>query len=149
MSGLHAADEVPLSELIDRLAYVDRLERVHAAAELVRLGRQPGGQKVVEALVGALRDERIIVRKMAALVLGDLAVEADTAVPALAESLRDPDEGVRRRAAVALGQFRTQASLAISALRSALQDEDDGVRSFAATSLSVIVPPGSLPEEAA
>jgi HEAT repeat protein len=150
MSGPHAADKVPLPELVERLAHVDRLERVHAAAELVRFGRQGPAQdaEAVGAVIAALKDERALVRKMAALVLGDLALDPARAVPALAEALGDPDEGVRRRAAVALGQFRVAARPAVPALRAALQDADDGVRSFAATSLALIDPPGA-PEEAA
>jgi HEAT repeat protein len=151
MSDLHAAGESSLSELVGRLAHVDRLERVHAAAELVREGRQGGAKEgeVVRTVVEALCGERPIVRKMAALVLGDLAAEPARAVPALAAALGDRDEGVRRRAAVALGQFRTQAKAALAALRAALMDSDDGVRSFASTSLALIDPPGADPEEAA
>jgi HEAT repeat protein len=149
MSGLDRAAEGPLPEFIERLGHADRLERVHAAADLVRLGRQRDARAVVAAVVAALADNRAVVRKMAALVLGDLAVEAATAVGALAAALRDPDEGVRRRAAVALGQFRTEARPALAALHAALSDEDDGVRSFAATSLSQIAPASGVPEEAA
>jgi HEAT repeat protein len=150
MSGLAGAGEVPLPDLIDRLAHLDRLERVGAAAELVRRGRSGREMEtaVVELLVAALRDQRVILRKMAALVLGDLAAESERAVPALVEALANPDEGLRRRAVVALGQFRTAATAAIPALRSALHDQDEGVRSFAATSLALIDPTGH-PEEAA
>jgi HEAT repeat protein len=138
-----------LRALVDCLGHEDRLERVHAAADLVRLGRQADGHRVVEAALAALADDRAGVRKMAALVLGDLALAAAQAVPALAAALRDADEGVRRRAAVALGQYRAEARPAVIALRAALQDADDGVRSFAASSLTQIGSAGGVPEEAA
>ena len=100
-----------------------------------------GGRRLEDALAAALKDERPVVRKMAALVLGDLAPDSRKAVPALADALRDVEEGVRRRAAVALGQFGAEAAAAIPALRAALDDADEGVRSFAATSLALIEPP--------
>jgi HEAT repeat protein len=131
--------EDPIPELINRLGHPDRLQRVNAAVGLVRLGRQ--GCRLVEPLAAALNDERPAVRKMAALVLGDLAPEAGDAVPSLAAALFDPDEGVRRRAAVALGQFGAAAKSAVLALRAALDDPDEGVRSFAAASLDLIDPP--------
>ena len=59
----------------------------------------------MEPLTTALKTERPVVRKMAALVLGDLAPEMRGAIPALAAALGDADEGVRRRAAAALGQY--------------------------------------------
>ena len=80
----------------------------------------------MEPLSAALKDERPVVRKMAALVLGDLAPEASEAIPALAAALGDADEGVRRRAAVALGQFGPEATAAVPALRTALSDPDAG-----------------------
>ena len=127
-----------VAQLIERLAHPDRLERVHAAVGLVRLGRR--GCRPEDALLAALADGRPVVRKMAALVLGDLAPDSHAAVPGLAKALSDPDEGVRRRAAVALGQFGAAATAAVPALRAALDDTDEGVRSFAATSLALIEP---------
>ena len=127
-----------IAELIDRLGHADRLERVHAAVGLVRFGRQ--GCQLVEPLSTALKDGRPVVRKMAALVLGDLAPEARGAIPALAASLGDADEGVRQRAAVALSQYGPEAAAAVPALRTALSDPDAGVRSFAATALALIEP---------
>jgi HEAT repeat protein len=148
MSDPGATSEVPLHELINRLGHADRLERVAAAAELVRLGRHGPRQEVVRAILAALVDDRAVVRKMAALVLGDLGLEAALAVPALAAALADADEGVRRRAAVALGQFRAAARPAAAALRAALHDPDDGVRSFAAASLAQVDPAAQLTADA-
>ena len=73
-----------VAALIERLAHSDRLERVHAAVDLVRIGRS--GRRLEEALAAALKDERPVVRKMAALVLGDLAPDSRKAVPALADA---------------------------------------------------------------
>ena len=139
MSTLSGMDGV--AQLIERLAHPDRLERVHAAVDLVRLGRR--GCRPEEALAAALKDERPVVRKMAALVLGDLAPDSRAAIPALIETLGDAEEGVRRRAAVALGQFGPEATAAIPALRAALDDSDEGVRSFANASLLLIEPPAA------
>ncbi len=134
-----SAEPPSFRDLIDRLGHPDRLERVHAAADLVKLGRQ--GKGAVPALVQALRQEgRVAVRKMAALVLGDLAPDALEALPALIDALRDSDEGLRRRAAVALGRFGGAAVAAIPALRLSLNDPDEGVRSFAGAALTLIDP---------
>jgi HEAT repeat protein len=134
-----SAEPPSFRDLIDRLGHPDRLERVHAAADLVKLGRQ--GKRPVPALVQALREERrVAVRKMAALVLGDLAPHAQEALPALIDALRDSDEGLRRRAAVALGRFGGAAVSALPALRLSLSDPDEGVRSFAASALALIDP---------
>jgi HEAT repeat protein len=128
------SDQEGIEELIERLGHPDRLERVAAAAKLVRLGRQ--GKNLTRFLIDALSDRRL--QKMAALVLGDLAPGAREAIPALIESLRDEDEGLRRRSAVALGQFGPLAAAAIPALLLALRDADEGVRSFAQTALALI-----------
>jgi HEAT repeat protein len=143
-STTHLQDRIP--ELIERLGHADRLERVHAAVQLVRLGRQ--GCRLAGPMTAALKDDRAVVRKMAALVLGDLAPEAWDAVPALAAALADADEGVRRRAAVALGQYGAAATEAIPALHVALHDPDEGVRSFAATALALIEPPSQRTQSA-
>jgi HEAT repeat protein len=134
----HGKDGRSLADLIDRLGHPDRLERVHAGACLVVRGRED--QAVVPALIAALRDERAVVRRMAALVLGDLAPQARQAVGSLVEALRHEDAGLRRRAVVALGQFGAEATAAVPALRAALADKDEGVRSFAATALTLIDP---------
>ena len=140
----HPESRIP--ELIERLGHADRLERVHAAVDLVRLGRR--GHPLVEPLSAALKDKRPVVRKMAALVLGDLASEVCDAAPALAVALCDVDEGVRRRAAVALSQFGPAAAAAVPALRIALLDPDEGVRSFAAAALVMIEPKGARAQAA-
>jgi HEAT repeat protein len=142
MSGspVNPARPCLLKELIDRLGHPDRIARVHAAAELVKQGRQD--QAAVRALIEALRQDRqVAVRKMAALVLGDLAPQAQEAIGALAEALGDGDEGLRRRVAVALGRFGSAAAAAGPALQRALNDTDEGVRSFAAASLTLITAP--------
>jgi HEAT repeat protein len=132
-------DRASVEELIDRLGHYDRLQRVHAAAQLVRLGRHDGA--VIAALLTALRSGQEVLQRMAALVLGDLAPAAREAIPPLINALSNSDAGLRRRAAVALGRFGAEAAAAVPALRSALADSDEGVRSFAATALALIEPP--------
>ena len=67
-------------------------------------------------LSAALQTEQDPLRKMAALVLGDLAPRGEEAIPALIDALRDEDEGLRRRAVVALGQFGAKAHAAVDSL---------------------------------
>jgi HEAT repeat protein len=144
----YSAEIAPsIAELIDRLGHPNRLDRVHASAALVRRCRE--GNEVVPALIKTLKhDKRVVVRKMVALVLGDLPPQGQEAILALIEVLPDSDEGLRRRAAVALGQFGSLAKSAVPALRLALEDSDEGVRSFAATALAMI-DPESVPEQGA
>jgi HEAT repeat protein len=146
MSSFEAGDGPSVAELIEQLGNIDRLQRVHAAASLVRLGRQ--GSDVARPLILVLQHEKGVRQKMAALVLGDLAPATREAIPALIRALGDEDEGLRRRAVVALGQFGPVAREAIPALRIALADTDEGVRSFARTALALIEPPRSQEEAA-
>ncbi len=128
-------DEEKVADLIRRLQSADPRARLNAATVLGRMG--PRALEAAPALVAALRDDNVHLRKMAALALGDLgAVEA---VPPLIEALRDPDAAVRRRAAVALGELGPWAQGALPALRLALQDADEGVRRAATHALQEIV----------
>jgi hypothetical protein len=138
MSGSHESDGGNVAALIKQLGHLDRLQRVHAAAQLVRLGRQDEG--LVAVIQAALKDGPDLVQKMAALVLGDLAPLSRQAIPALIDAVGDADEGLRRRAVVALGRFGPEAVAAVPALQSALNDPDEGVRCFAATALALIAP---------
>src|SRR6202035_2875233 len=114
MSTSPAGGEAIVAEMIQRLGPSDRLQRVHAGADLVRLGKQD--KDLAGPLTAALGGGQGLLRKMAALVLGDLAPRCAEAIPALIDALRDEDEGLRRRAVVALGQFGPRAAAAVGPL---------------------------------
>ena len=127
-----------IANLIERLGHADRLERVHAAVDLVRLGRR--GCRLEEALAAALKDERPVVRKMAALVLGDLAPDSRMAIPALAEALVTP---MRACAAGRPWRWASSARRRWQPYRRCGRrwtTRIEGVRSFAAASLALIEP---------
>ncbi|MBV9124856.1 MAG: HEAT repeat domain-containing protein [Planctomycetes bacterium] len=98
------------------------------------------GRAGVPVLVSALKEGSDPVRKLAALVLGDMGPEARAAVPALIEALHDGHDDVRRRAAVALGEIGGEARAAVPALLAAMQDAHAGVRKMAAWALGEITP---------
>ncbi len=103
--------------------------RLTAAACLGQLGKK--NQQAVLALMVALKDDNVHVRKMAALALGDVGPSARMAVPFLRETLeKDREVGVRRRAVIALGEIGGEESL--RALKTAANlDPDEGVRGLA------------------
>src|SRR5205809_2934017 len=79
------------------LRVAEPFQRVHAAMVLGLMGEQ--AQAAIPALVDALRDEDVQVRRMVTAALGEIGPPSRTAVPVLANSLRDRNEVVRRRAA--------------------------------------------------
>lgn len=83
---------------------------------LARIGRD-----AVPALVEALGDRNVQVRRQAALALGRIGPDAEQAVPALSAALGDGDEQVRRNAARALGQIGPAAKEAIGPLMQLLR----------------------------
>jgi HEAT repeat protein len=74
---------------------------LEAAAALDRLG--PQASEAVPALILALKDADVHVRKLAALALGDIGPDAVVAVPALTEACQD--QTVRHRALGALREL--------------------------------------------
>jgi HEAT repeat protein len=85
---------------------------------LIRLGGE-----AVPALVEALSDEGVDVRRKAARTLGEIGPESVEAVPALIHVLADEDEDVRLWAAYALGRIGPEAFEAVPSLIEALGDE--------------------------
>src|SRR5262249_42691298 len=66
------------------------------------------------ALVVALGDEDVVVRRRVAMALGMMGAEAKEAVPALTAALGDPSDAVRLHAAAALGEIGPEARPALA-----------------------------------
>lgn len=88
--------------------------------------------RIVQALIGALKDSNVEVRRAAVRSIGNF--EDRTAIPALREALRDSDAEVRAHAVEALGDMHDAASAdAIAAL---IKDPNRDVRSHAIEALT-------------
>ena len=74
-----------------------RMQAVHTLLE-----RKGEAEQVVPALVEALQDENVYVRRDAARALGAFGTEAPSAVPALQAAQRDREASVRSAAAAGL-----------------------------------------------
>jgi HEAT repeat protein len=86
----------------------DVVKRRQAVREL---GEQSSeAEKIVPALVEALRDQSAYVRHDSATALGKFGPQARSAVPALSAALSDKDANVRRMAEAALKKIRPQAT---------------------------------------
>jgi HEAT repeat protein len=71
----------------------------------------PKASKAVPALISALKDADVHVRKLAALALGDIGSDALAGVPALTEACHDQHEAVRHRALMALRELGVETTL--------------------------------------
>jgi hypothetical protein len=74
----------------------------------------------------------------AVVILGQLHLEPDLAVPVLIQRLQSADPYDRENAAAALGKFDGQAKAAVPTLTKALEDSDANVRRQAAAALKSI-----------
>jgi HEAT repeat protein len=147
--------EPALPELKRRLAVASGLLRVELATAIARVQRLPPPPEVIPALVQALKEKDVEVRRRAAFALANFAlvhacrrkpaVEAlaeykplDFApgVDALAETLADPRRSVRLAALDALWQMdHHNTERSVKALQEALKDPDTDVRASAAGAL--------------
>jgi len=109
-------------------------DRVQAADTLGGMGLD-----AVSALVEALGDEDVEVRKTAAIALGRVGWNAAEAVPSLVQMLGDEEAEVRRAAALALGRIEAGGDV-VSALVLALADGEEIVRLAAAQALGQLGP---------
>lgn len=104
-----------------------------ARAELRRAGRGQGDttNAAVPALLAALKDPEVAVRRAAAQSLANL--EDIRTVPGLIEALKDADKEVRASAAGGLGNLRDER--AVDGLILLLKDPDPEVRAAAVSAL--------------
>jgi len=110
-----------VAELIEQLKDEEVGRRMQAADGLGDLGA--AAKSAVPALIGALNDEDILVRRDASYALGSIGPDA---LPALIEALKSPHENVRRGSVHALGRMGPAARDALPALTEARNDE--GIR---------------------
>jgi HEAT repeat protein len=97
-------------------------------------------EKIIQALIEALKDKDPGVVKKAAEALGDIGPRAKAAVPTLIESLKDENKVVRQGTAEALGRIGPSAKAAVPTLIESLKDENKGVRWRASEALGKIGP---------
>src|SRR5436309_2371335 len=124
----HVNRDKPRAELgywLQCLRVADPFQRVHAAMVLGLMGEQ--AQAAIPALIDALRDEDVRVRRMITAALGEIGPPSRTGVPVLVHCLRDRNEVVRRRAALALSEMGPAARAAVPGLIAALKDSSLGV----------------------
>ncbi len=88
------------ADWIAKLKSPEPLTRIQAVHTL--LERKGEAEQVVPALIEALQDENVYVRRDAARALGSFGEQAKPAVPALQTAQRDREASVRSAAAVAL-----------------------------------------------
>jgi HEAT repeat protein len=136
----------PTSYWIKALKDKDPAVRRNAAYALGPLPPQPDkdipplsgseAEEAVPALIEALEDEDLVVRRYAIDALLSMGLDAKTAIPAIIEKMKDHDETVRANAAHALGYMKgVEHKVASAPLTEALKDKDPLVRARAARSL--------------
>jgi hypothetical protein len=152
------APEATLALIGAAKSHTDAAVRASAAAALAKRPATPGTtDDAIPTLIGAIKDDDVVVRNRAAEALGVMlatpqtdgpapggvragAPETKEAVAALTEALKDQTPEVRSRAAEALAKIGPAAKGAVPALMEALKDENERVRSAAALALEVIDP---------
>ena len=67
-----------------------------------------GGADAIDALVTALKDAEVDVRRSAASALGSFGSDAAAALPALRKAAADPDQEVAREAGVSLVKLQAK-----------------------------------------
>lgn len=102
------------------------------------MGRGDAKDAVVHALIKALDDQNVDVRKSAAEALGKIGRDAKDAVPALIKALDEENVGVRLSVVEALGNIGRDAKDAVPPLINTLSDKDMSVSCEAAEALGKI-----------
>jgi HEAT repeat protein len=99
----------------------------------------PGPEELsLAVLVGRLRDEDVVVRLHAAVLLSELGDAAVEAVPGLLAALAAEDARVRRVAAWTLGYVGRGSAETLPALQRACADADADVRQTACSALQTL-----------
>ena len=119
-----------ISSLIEKLKTNDERELDAAIKKLGKIG-----EPAIPALMKALQDKNLLVRRSAADVLRQIGRPA---IPDLAKALNNPNADVRSNAAYALGRIGAEAKTALPQLVPLLQDSNADVRSNAAYALGRI-----------
>ncbi len=134
--ALFDCDDKAIPVLLEMLKSNDAKIRSYAVQALVfQVGIKD--EIVVPALVGALKDEDVGVRRAASTALATVAIEGNIAVPSLIEAIEDKDVEVRYTAAYALRNFGKD-KIVLPALIKALEDSNAYARSGAALALAQI-----------
>ncbi len=119
-----------IASLIEKLKTNDERELDAAINKLGQIGKP-----AIPALMKALQDQNLLVRRSAAEVLTKIGYPA---IPDLAKALNNPDAGVRSSAASALGSIGAEAKMAVPQLITLLKDFKAYVRGSAASALGEI-----------
>jgi HEAT repeat protein len=122
------ASSQEITSLIKKLKSNDERELDTAIAKLKKIGKP-----AIPALIEALRDQNLLVRRSAAQILVRIG---SPAIPALVKALKN--SGVRVRAAYTLGNIRAEAKAATPQLILLLKDFDVDVRLSATYALKNI-----------
>ncbi len=136
MSFLFPSSTITFEAAIRDLTSKNPRARAFAAHALGDVDDPTERRRAVEALLGALEDDRPEVRAEACSSLGDLG--EDTAIAGLIKRLDDGAAPVRQNAAIALGTLRAAAGF--EPLAEALRSGPADLRFQAATSLAEIDP---------
>jgi HEAT repeat protein len=121
------ANPKEIASLIEKLKTNDERELDAAIEKLGKIG-----EPAIPALMKALQDKNLQVRRSAADVLIHIGRPA---IPALAKALKNSDANVRRSAALALRRIGAEAKTAVPLLVPLLKDSDAKVRSYASSAL--------------
>ena len=121
------ANPKEIASLIEKLKTNDERELDAAIEKLGEIG-----EPAIPALMAALQDKNLLVRRSAAEVLKQIGRPA---ILALAKALKNSDANVRVNTASALGRIGTEAKTVVPQLVSLLKDSNARVRSSAASAL--------------
>jgi HEAT repeat protein len=149
LARLGAPDIALLPPLVEALASPARDVRWAAARAMVGLGQ--AHHEVLPVLLGLVaQDERVNVRRMAALALGELAPGQPHSIVTLLGATRDADPGVRGAAVSALGGLsEPPGEVAARLCEVVAHDQDVGVRRLGCAALAQVGDTLPGPSEAA
>jgi HEAT repeat protein len=140
MRGLNMQPENPLFDDGSTNSVEQRREEIIRRLRLT-------GDEAAPALIRALKDPGVQMRRNADLVIFELAwgfdskpMDMRTTIPALIRITADEDGTVRAWAALALGEIGADAKAAVPALIKLVRDRDEGCRNDACIALGDIGP---------
>ena len=132
-----------LPDLVEALG--DESEKVRELALSVL--KSCADEKALPVLTGALRDDRVAVRRGAVRLLSEIEGTVTAAVPTLTEALADEDREIRQRAIAVLKRCGPDALGAVRGLIEILADggEDEELQRDAALALGAIGGEAAIP----